>query len=334
MAELAAPTFRQKLEYFGLSLAARTIERLPFSWLRPFANLLGALVCLCDPRGRKVAEANLTTAFGEMDPRRRAQIVRQSYQGFARTMLELMWAPNLTRETLDRHATVEGLDPDPAASSQPTIYLCLHASNFEWLSLALSYHIGPGIVVTQNFKNPLLGRMFDRFRSSTGHTIIPQERAMLRMLKHLKGGGYFNLVVDLNLDPRESSVIIDQFDGLMACVTQMHAALALRTKARIVPAECIAQPDGSYRLIYHPALVISPEDSPADIAQQCWDMLEPGIRQRPEDWLWSYKHWRFKPDNASGGRYPFYANIAKRFDKKLEQSRLDSLSPNKPTPTS
>lgn len=327
MEAVAAPTLRQRLEFVGFSSAAWAVARLPFAWLQPFAQFLGALVCVLDRRGREVAEANLTTAFGEMPARRRAQIVRQSYQGFARTMLELMWAPNLTREVFARHASVEGLDPDPAASAQPTIYLCLHASNFEWLSLALSYHQGPGIVVTQNFKNPLLGRMFDRFRSSTGHTIIPQERAMLRMLRHLKGGGYFNLVVDLNLDPRESSVIIDQFDGLKACVTQMHAALALHTGARIVPAECQPQPDGTYRLIYHPALVFSAEDTPEQIAQRCWDMLEPGIRQRPEDWLWSYKHWRFKPHDATGARYPFYANIAKRFDKMLAKSRPGTAAP-------
>ena len=326
MAELAAPTFRQRLEFLGLSIGAGAISCLPFSWLHPCANLLGAMVCLLDLRGRKVAEANLITALGEMTPQRRAEIVRKSYQSFARTMLELMWAPNLTREALARHATVEGLDP--AAADQPTIYLCLHASNFEWLSLALAYQIGPGIVVTQNFKNPLLGRLFDRFRSSTGHTIIPQERAMIRMLKHLKAGGYFNLVVDLNLDPRESSVIIDQFDGLKACVTQMHAALALRTGARVVPAECIAQADGTYRLVYHPALTITAETTPEEIAQQCWDMLEPGIRQRPEDWLWSYKHWRFKPDDATGARYPFYANVAKRFDKMLEKFRQKSSATN------
>ena len=321
MPELIAPTFRQRLEYFGLSLATWFVGCLPFSWLRPFAHLLGALVCLIDVRGRRVAEANLATAFGDMPLHRRAQLTRQSYQGFARTMLELLWAPNLTREVFERYAKAEGLDPDPAVAGQPTIYLCLHASNFEWLSLWLSYVLGPGIVIAQRFKNPLLGRIFDRLRSSTGHTIIPQERAMLRMLKHLKSGGYFNLVVDLNLDPRESSVIIDQFDGLKACVTQMHAALALRTGARIVAAECIAQPDGSYRMLFHPPLTVTPDDSPEKIAQQCWDLLEPGLRQRPADWLWSYKHWRFKPSDASGARYPFYANTATRFDKKLQESR-------------
>lgn len=290
---------------------------MPFFLVRRLAGILGTIVYLVDGRGRRVAEANLTCALGDFPPGERARIVRQSYQGFARTMLELMWAPNLTREVLHKYATVEGLDGNPAAPDQPTIYLCLHASNFEWLSLALSYEVGPGIVIAQQFKNPLLGRLFDRFRSSTGHTVIAQERAMIRMFKHLQGGGYFNMLVDLNLDPRESSVIIDQFNGLKACVTQMHSALALRVNARIVPAECRPQPDGTYRLIYYDPIVVSRDQSSDEIAQQCWNILEPIIRRHPETWLWSYKHWRFKPDNVSEVRYPFYANRAKRFDSKL-----------------
>lgn len=311
------PSHRQRLEFLGVSCGAWVVKLLPFVCLRHLANLLGTLVYLADGRGRRVAESNLTSAFGKLDPGRRAELVKASYQGFARTMLELFWAPNLTPEVLRKHASVEGLDPDPEVSKQPTIYFCLHASNFEWLSLALGHAVGPGIVVTQNFKNPLIGALFDRLRGSTGHSIIPQERAMIRMLKHLKGGGYFNLVVDLNLDPRESSVIIDQFDGIKACVTQMHAALALHTNARIVPGECLPQSDGTYRLIFHPPIPFSRDTPPEEIAQRCWDVLEPGLRRHPERWLWSYKHWRFKPDGEHGARYPFYANIARRFDKKL-----------------
>lgn len=314
MPEEPSPGFRQKLEYLGLRLGALVVRSLPFRSLHVLANLLGRIVFLVDGRGRRVAEANLESAFGEMPASRKREIVRASYQGFARTILELLWAPNLNRKLFAKHAKVEGLDGLP--SDQPTIFLCLHASNFEWLSLALSYGMGPGIVVTQNFKNPLLGKLFDEFRSSTGHTIIPQERAMIRMLKHLKAGGYFALVVDLNLDPRESSVIVDQFDGLKTCVTQMHAALALHTNARIVPAECHPQEDGTYRLVYHDPIPYTSNDTPEQVAQMCWDVLEPYVRNHPEYWLWSYKHWRFKP-KGDGERYPFYANEATRFDKKL-----------------
>ncbi|CAN5526593.1 lysophospholipid acyltransferase family protein [soil metagenome] len=319
MTDKDTPGFRQRLEYHGVALAAWVARLLPFWVLRPIADLLGVIACWIDSRGRQVASANLEVAFPGISESEKKRITRESYQSFARTILELVWAPRLTPEVFLQHATVEGLDLNASAPDEPTIYVCLHASNFEWLSLALSYAVGPGIVVTQDFKNPLLGGLFDELRSSTGHTVIPQERAMIRMLKHLKAGGYFAMVIDLNLDPRESSVIIDQFDGLKTCVTQMHTALARHTKARLVPAECHPQADGSYRLVYHEAIPFAAEDSPEHVAQLCWDRLEPYVRAHPEYWLWSYKHWRFKPEGEAGQGYPYYANSAKRFEKMLKE---------------
>ncbi len=315
-----ASTLRQRLEYHGVAFAGWVARLLPFRVLRPIADLIGLIACWIDSRGRQVAAANLAAAFPGISPSEIRRITRESYQSFGRTILELVWAPNLTPDIFLKHVRVEGLDLlDASAPDEPTIYVCLHASNFEYLSLALSYAVGPGIVVTQDFKNPLLGSLFDHYRSSTGHTVIPQERAMIRMLKHLRAGGYFAMVIDLNLDPRESSVIIDQFDGLKTCVTQMHTALARHTKARLVPAECHPQPDGTYRLVYHPAIPFSADDTPERVAQLCWDRLEPYLRAHPEYWLWSYKHWRFKPEGEAGEGYPYYANSAKRFEKKLAE---------------
>lgn len=321
----ATVTFRDRLEYWGLSSFVWLIGRLPFFAIRRVADVLGAIAYLVDARGRKVAMANLDAAFGDsFTPARKRRIARGSYQTFARSMLELFWAPNLTKENSDRLVHEEGLalsscHKDP---SQPVIYVCLHYSNFEWLSLLAPWRTRAGIVVTQRFKNPLIGQIFDRLRSCTGHEIIPQERAMIRMLKHLRGGGIFHMLIDLNLDPDEASVIIDEFGELKTSVTQMHAALALRTGAKIVLAESRPLPDGTYRMIAHKPLEFSPDATAAEITQQCWDLLEPSIREQPECWLWAYKHWRFKPADDAGGRYPFYANAAKRFDKLLKKATL------------
>lgn len=259
---------------------------------------------------------NLDAAFGgTMETREKKRIAEAGYRGFARTMIELFWSPNLTAEIARKIFKTEGV-PE-AAFEVPTIYAALHFSNFEWLGQNLRFFRGPGIIVAQKLENPLLGAYFDSLRGSTGHQVIPQERAIARMLKHLKAGGYFCAVVDLNLDPKEASVIIDEFAGLKTCVTQIHAALALHAGVKIVPSECRPQPDGTYRMIYHPALEYPPDATPAEIAQQCWDVLERGIREAPECWLWSYKHWRFKPSDSNAERYPDYANTAKRFDKAL-----------------
>jgi len=319
----AAPTFQQKAEYFGLAAAVRLIGLLPFRALRHLGNVVGAVAYAVDGRGRQVALANLESAFGDtLTAARRREIARGSYQTFARTMIELFWSPRLNERVIREIADIEGLDCDPCHSDpkQAVIYLCLHFSNFEWLGHFGAYLIETAPVVAQRFKNPLIGQIFDRLRASTGNHVIPQERAMIRMLKHLKEGGKFAMLGDLNLDPGEASVIIENFGGLKICATQMHAALALRTGAKIVPVECRPKPDGRYRMIFHRPLEYPPEATAAQIAQQCWEVLEPSIHEQPECWLWLYKHWRFKPADDRSGRYPFYANVAKRFDKMLRKS--------------
>ncbi len=315
---VAGVTFRQRLEYWGLLLVGRVVLLLPLRSLAWIALPLGSIAYLLDSRGRKVSMQNLDAAFGTTKGlEEKKRITEASYQGFARTMLELFWSPNLTPDIVRKFFKTEGLPAEP--DHIPTIYVTTHFSNFEWLGQNVRFFQGPGIIVAQRLKNPLLGSFFDHVRGSLGHQIIPQERAIARMLKHLKSGGYFCAVVDLNLDPKEASVIIDEFSGLKTCVTQMHAALAIHTGARVVPAECRPMPDGTYRMRYHTPLEYPPGTTPAEIAQQCWDVLERGIREAPESWLWSYKHWRYKPSEDNTARYPDYAHKAKRFDKALKK---------------
>jgi Kdo2-lipid IVA lauroyltransferase/acyltransferase len=251
-------------------------------------------------------------------------------------MLELFWSPNLSEPVARGIARFEGLELDSCHNDprQSAVYLCLHYSNFEWLSQFGAYTVANGPVIAQRFKNPLIGGIFDRLRASTGHWVIPQERAMIRMLKHLKSGGKFAMLCDLNLDPSETSVVIDTFGGLKICVTQMQSALALRTGAKIVPCECRPEPDGTYRMVYHKPLEFSAQANAAEITQLCWNVLEPSIHEQPECWLWAYKHWRFLPSDDQSGRYPFYANIAKRFDRMHAKQQKAASSTVRQSPDS
>ena len=188
------PTFRQRLEFLGLSSFVWLVGRLPYRWLRHIANVLGPVVFYFDKRGKEVALANLDAAFGNSrTPAEKRRIALGSYRTFARTMLELFWSPNLSESVARGIVRYEGLELDSCHKDtrQAVIYLCLHYSNFEWCSQFCAYAVGNFRVITQRFKNPLIGPIFDSLRSSTGHDVIPQERAMIRMLKHLKSGRRF-----------------------------------------------------------------------------------------------------------------------------------------------
>ena len=71
--------------------------------------------------------------------------------------------------------------------------------------------------------------------------------------------------------------------------------------------------------IFRPLTGLEGND-PREIAQQCWDIIEPRILDDPAPWLWAYKHWRYLPPEDARGdvAYPAYANRSKRFDDLLQ----------------
>lgn len=311
--------FRYRLEYVGLVAAAALIHRLPYDTLQPLASAIGRLVFALDRAGRATALENLRVAFGRrFSPEEREDIARQSYENFARTMLCLFWSPNLNRQNYQEIIRVEGLDSDPAHAepTHPGVYFLGHFSNFEWLALFSSYALSPGILIAQNFKNEKLNPIFDRLRSGTGHQMIPRERALIRMLRFVRQGGKVGAAADLSIDPRLGALPIKCF-GLWTAGSPMASLLSQREKAPLFLVEMIPAEDGKFRMVLHPRLRVPEGAKDWEIAQLCWDALEPHIRAHPELWLWNYKQWRFRPADAPKADYPAYARPAKRFDKMV-----------------
>lgn len=320
-------SFRYRLEYIGLFLAGAFVQRLPWRWLRPLGNFVGKIVFKYDRHRREVALANLKAAFGEKyDDVARRKIARKSYGVFATTILELLWSPNLTAKIMDEIATIEVIDPQssPTRMDRPVIYCCLHSANFEWTGQIAARHARKFPVIAQKFKNPLLGPLFDRWRSSLGQEVIPQENAMLKLFRYLKRGGKMGVLVDLNLKPKEGPVIVRSFDRLLVPLTRLPAELALRTGALLVPSECLIRPEGGYILRFHPPIPVTPKSTVESLTQAYWDVLEKGIHEHPELWHWSYKHWRYCPSQGEADFYPFYANPMKEFDDLVAEQAKKS----------
>ena len=311
---------RYWLEYHGLRAASALVCLLPWRWIGPLASFVGSVFFTFDRHRREVTLANLRSAFGDRFSGQELNAIgRKSYGVFARTALELLWSSNLSKEVLDEIITTEGLDPMPSHGEEgkPALYFCLHAGNFEWLSQITCRHFGTFPVIAQNLKNPLLGPLFDSWRSSLGQQIMPQKGAMLRTIRHIKEGGKMGMLIDLNLKPTEGPVVIRQFARLLTPVTRLPAELAQRNGAALVPVECLPRPDGGYIVRYLPEIPLTPETTIGQIAQACWDALEPGLHAHPELWLWSYKHWRYRPEGPQGEGYPFYASCHPAYQELL-----------------
>lgn len=319
---------RYRFEWLGLVLLTRLLPLLPRRAVVWLAHGVAWVAFRFDRRGRGFALSNLEAVFGNhYSASERWDIARLSYHHFARTMFDLFWSSALTQENYARYIEIENPEvlQQLRAKGESAVVVCIHHGHFEWASLAAGFQGVRGKIVTETFKNKQVATFFRKCREVSGHQIIPQESSMIRMLKHVRRGGVAGMLADLNLRPSDAATVIDTF-GMKMCVTFLHAVLAQRGGAKLIPAEGMALPNGKCRVKFHPALKIAPDASLQQISQQCWDFFEPTIRGNPAHWLWAYKHWRFKPRGLVG-KYPSYSQECIEFDRLLERiNSRDSIS--------
>ena len=315
---------RYRLEWLGLILATKVIPLCSRKACYRIAHAAGALLSLVDRQRYEVALSNLEAAFGDsLSSQQRRQIVRESFQHFARTMIDLLWSPRLTQKNFSQYIELENFE-EIARETGPERSLmiaCYHYSNFEWLSLACGFLDLKGTIISQEFKNSSLDPIFKRLREQSGHQLVPRERGITRLYKVLRRKGRTAMLVDLTVPPSQGAVAINCF-GLETSVTSAHAWLHERTGVPIVPAHTEPLPDGCFRLVFHPKIETTAEMTSQQIAQACWDSFEPYVRKNPAPWLWMYKHWRYRPANPDRA-YPFYSNFYRPFENMLEANETD-----------
>jgi lauroyl/myristoyl acyltransferase len=311
-------TLRHILEAAALRFVVWLVPQLSRGQCVRLANALGEIAYRLDRRGRAVALENLRCTLGDtLTLAQRQEAARASYRNFARTMVDLFWSPALAKPE-NRHWLRTVHWPGPAETIGPgkpgTMFLTLHFGNWEWANLACGFLGYTFPAVAEEFKNPALTPIFTQLREISGAQIIPQENSMLRMLKTVKRGGVTAMLADLNVPPSQAATVIRAF-GLELCVSVLHAVLAQRGGARIIPVLPRPDPDGGCTMLAGPALDVAPGASLRAIAQQCWDYYEPHLRKNPGLWLWPYKHFRYRPRDAAAEVYPEYANESKAFEK-------------------
>jgi KDO2-lipid IV(A) lauroyltransferase len=323
---------RYWFEFVFVTLFARLVPLLPFRSLHWIATVLGWLLYHLDRRNRSVALANLQIAFGDTyTPKERERIARRSVQVFGRSFLELFWTPRLTASNVARYIAIEDekllQSILSAKQSRPVVGVTIHFGNFEWASAYYGFRGYDGLILMQRFKNGRLTGLFQRLREVSGQTSVTQEKSMIRFFKALKRGVPVGILIDLTLKMSDPAVIFRTF-GLPMRATMMHAVLHDRAGAPIMPFIALPRPGGGYLI-----RAFEPMEFPAgtpfhEVAQACWDKLEPLIRQHPEQWLWGYKHWRYRPANAEK-TYPFYANWSEQFEAELANIRpsMEGTSP-------
>lgn len=310
--------YRRGVEIWLVRLLAGLVPKLSRAWVMKCAVGLGNIAFQVDTKGRAVTLGNLEVALGDQyDPVELERLGRLSYQNLARTFLDLLWSPNVTPENV---YDLVDIAPNPElealrAAEQPVIIAGPHFGHWEFANILFGYAGFEFMIIATDIKNPEVDRVVNSFRERSGQQVIRKSGAVLKMIRRLKAGKTVAFLVDQSLRPEQPSMVV-KFFGLPVCVSTIHAELANRTGAPIVHIWCYPQPDGRYRMVTGKPIYCTPDHDIEATVQETMKAFEDSIRERPELFLWNYKHWRFKPVHTQA-KFPAYANVSGKFDKKV-----------------
>ena len=295
-----------------VAVTFRAIQLLPLGFVRWLAAV-GARLIYVLPSCRRLLDANLAVAFPDWDGSRRQSVAVRSLRNVCCTFLEFIWFIPRHERIVD-YVTIddEVLQLLRAATDNDTgsIFLTPHLGNWEFASLVINAHGLHTTSVYAKIKNPYVERTIVNGRTRFGAGLIPERGAAKEIMRLLRGGKTVGLLIDQNTRPRDGGIFVDFF-SLPATVSRAPATFARKTGVPVVVLCCVRDDSGrlhfkAVRLPRSGTEYESDEALIADINRQ----TETWIRRHPDQYLWLYHRWLYRPEDitaATRAKYPYYS---------------------------
>ena len=286
--------------YFGLLRALRLLFRLlPRSACLWIGEAVGGTVFRLDGKHRRLAMANLLTAFGPaLDPAARRRLARDSFRHFGRVTADNLKWNHLRPARRAALLKVSGAEHIRRALGEGKggLIFTAHFGNWEVAAEAVAA-LAPLSVVARPLDSPLLEDEVTRFRERRGTSVISKFRAARPILQALGKNELVAILIDQNV-LRSQAVFVDFF-GRPAATTPGLAAFHLRSRSPLIPVFCSPGPSSSYRVEIGEPLTFAPggefERDVLKITQACTKMIETEIRRNPGLWFWFHNRWKSRP---------------------------------------
>ena len=261
---------------------------LPF-WLRgKMFGFLGKLIVMYLPKARKRVHRGLITVFPGLSKKEINSITKKVGCNTALTLSELLMNDDYKKRKKLISADGEGFETLKEAkfNGQGAIIVSAHFGQWE----AIRHHLADnnmetGAVYRKN-NNPFYERLFLKSIKYGGLPIIARGgKGNINMIRHLKKGGFFALLVDQ--DSHSGKQI--KFLGQDARTTTAPAEMALRYDLPLVPVFAVRQENGqNIKLEYEEAII---HTDATTMTNEINERISARIQKNPEQWYWLHNRW-------------------------------------------
>jgi len=244
----------------------------------------------------RIAARNIELCFPEMKPDERRRLVQCHFRlcGFAVLSLGVIWWAPQWR--IKRFVTLRGKEHlDSAyASGKNVILLAPHFIGLDIGGMRASLERS-FVSMYRKSRDPLLEYLFQR-RTRFGAVVVERMASLKPIIRNIREGRPFYYLPDQDMGER-ASVFVPFFGTLAATVTAL-SRIAQSTNAAVVPCITRLLPRGrGIEVELYPALEHFPTDDPEADARFMNEQIEQWVRTMPEQYMWSYRRFKTRPNN-------------------------------------
>jgi Kdo2-lipid IVA lauroyltransferase/acyltransferase len=287
----------------------KALTRVPLGLLYGVGWLIHVIVFHLLRWRRDQVDADVARAFPEKSAAERAVIVSASYRNLADVVMETIWGFGASAAELRRRVVFE--NPEVvhhcADTKQSVVLLTPHFCNWEWLLLAGGATFGlPIDAVYQTLRVRSVDRYLRDARSRFGGKPFPRQDFVFELMSRADTPRAYGLIADQT--PRRDQR--KHWTRMLNRDTAFFLGAERITRfldARVLYVEMRRVRRGHYSVRFE-VLAAPPyeldagmDDSP--IMEAFARQLERAVIERPAEWLWVQKRWKYpKPADARSGR--------------------------------
>jgi KDO2-lipid IV(A) lauroyltransferase len=257
---------------------------------------VGILFSWFPSSSRRFTERNIELCFPRLDAEAQKKLIKLHFRlfGFAVVSLSVAWwAPEWR---FRRFVTVRDsrfLD-ETIASGKKVIILAPHFIGLDMGGVRLSAD-RKFVSMYRKSRNPLLEYLFHR-RSRFGAVVIERMASLKPLIRYIREGRPFYYLPDQDMGERASVFV--PFFGIPAATVTALSRIAQNTNAVVIPCITRIRSDkAGWEVRLHSPLENFPTADPVADAQRMNQEIEQWVREMPEQYVWSYRRFKTRPNN-------------------------------------
>jgi lauroyl/myristoyl acyltransferase len=253
---------------------------------------------------RRIVEVNLSLCFPELTAAERERLMVEHFRAYGCGVLDMglmLWG---SEKRLRKLIDLEGYEEHcRLVASERVLLIAWHLTTMEITSAILSV-TGPAVSMMKPISNPLLTWLVARGRRHRADIVVVTRDAGFRpLIRGIRSGRQGYLFPDEDFGESGPEVVFVPFFGVQRALITSPSRIARAARARV--SVCASQLDrttGRYRCTVTPPLEgVTGEDVEADL-RAISAAMEGLIQRAPEQYLWTFRWFRTRPD---GGESPY-----------------------------